>query len=95
MSKESLETLELVEDQYRKMIGTNDKNLSLTPVLPNLITSTDEVTIFATSSQIHNMDSFYLIAKPTYTKNQESNSDCRNNYNRKSVAMLIAEDLEW
>ena len=58
MSKDALETLQLVEGQYNKMIGNKEKKVSLTPILPNLFRSTDEVTIFATLSKVHTKYSF-------------------------------------
>ena len=84
LSKEALQTLEMVERQYNKMIG-NERNMvkKLTPVLPNLITSTDKVTIFASSSVIHGKDSYYIVSKPTYIKNEQSNSGSRNHYKKK------------
>ena len=80
MSREALETLVLVKSQYNKMIGNSDSKVRLTPVLPNLVTSTDECTIFATSSQVHTKNLFYLTARPTYNKNKECNSGSQNHY---------------
>ena len=57
----------------------------LIPVLPNLITSTDEVTVFATPSVVHEKDSYYLVAKPTELKNEMSDSASRNHYKRKQT----------
>ena len=53
------------------------------PVLPHLVTSTDEVTVFATPNKIHGSDSYYLVAKPTVTKNENADSSNRNNYKTK------------
>ena len=83
LSKEALETLITAEVQYNKMLGYPTKRISLTPVLPNLITSTDEVTIFASQSHIQSKDSFYLLSKPMSNKNKISNSGSRNNYKKK------------
>ena len=83
LSNEALETLKLVEKQYNKMIGNSGTPVQLTPVLPNLITSTDEVTIFASSSVIHGKDSYYIVSKPSYIKNEHSNSGSRNHYKKK------------
>lgn len=71
-----------MEDQYNKMIGSDNNKAKLQPVLPNLVTSTDEVTVFATLSVIRGKENFYLVAKPSQVKNEASHSGCRNNYKR-------------
>ena len=82
LSKEALNTLLMVEKQFNRIIGNPSKSVTLIPILPNLITSTDEVTIFASSSPIHNKDSFYVVSKPSYSKNEVCSSASRNNYRR-------------
>ena len=82
LSKESKLMWKLVEDQYNKMIGNDDNKAKLQPILPNLVTSTNEVTVFATSSIINGKESFYLVAKPTQVKNEASHSGSRNHYKR-------------
>ena len=71
-----------VENQYNKLLGHPTKCVSLTPVLPNLITSTDEVTIFASQSQFQSKDSFHIVSKPMSNKNKLSSSGSRNNYKK-------------
>ena len=68
LSKESLELWNGVKLEYNKMFGNSETRVKLQPVLPNLVTSTDEVTIFATSSVLHGKESFYLVSKPDYIK---------------------------
>ena len=63
--KEELSTLIVAETCYNKMIGNPSKRVQLTPVLPNLVTSTDKVTIFASQSMIESKDSYYVESKPT------------------------------
>ena len=49
----SRELWELVEECYSSMVGRNErmKKIKVVPVLPNLVTSSDEVTLFATSQK--------------------------------------------
>ena len=42
------------------MIGNENNYETLLPVLPNLVTTTDEVTIFATDGMINNKERFFL-----------------------------------
>ena len=72
----------LVEDAYNKMIGSLKSKAKLLPILPNLITSTDEVTVFATASTVHGKESYYLVSKPDYVKNEAVDSRCRNHYKK-------------
>ena len=72
----------LVEKEYNKMIGNEQSDLKLYPILPNLITSTNKVTVFATSSIIHGKESYYLVLKPDYVKNEAVDSSTRNNYKK-------------
>ena len=53
ISEDGMLMLELAEYQYNKMINNTDKPIKLIPVLPNLISSTDEVTIFATPTTMY------------------------------------------
>ena len=82
MSKEAIDTLTVVETQYNRMLGNPSKKSTLTPVLPNLVTSTDEVTIFASQSQIQSKDSFYLVSKPMSNMNKLSSIGSRNDYKK-------------
>lgn len=77
---ESFLMWKLVEDAYNNMLGSSSNKSKLCPILPNLVTSTDEVTVFATSSKDHDKESFYLVSKPTAVKNEASDSGSRNNY---------------
>ena len=80
LSTESVELWSHVERCYNNMTGNDSAISKLYPILPNLITSTDETTIFATSSIINNKESFYIVSRPTVTKNEHINSSCRNDY---------------
>ena len=51
---------------------------TLIPVLPHLVTSTDETTVFITSKIINNKEVWYLFAKPV--SNGEIDSNKRDNY---------------
>lgn len=64
----SVEMWNIVEDSYNKMLGSTREKIELLPALPNLVTSTDEVTIFATSSTINKKETLYLVAKPEEIK---------------------------
>ena len=83
ISVDSLEMLNFVEEAYNKMTNNQGKKIKMIPVLPHLVTSTDEVTIFATPNKINGTDSYYLVAKPTTCKNEQSNSSNRNHYKTK------------
>ena len=65
LNHRSLEMWNLVEDSYNKMLGTSEGKKELLPVLPNMLTTSDEVTIFATTSMVNNKESLYIAAKPT------------------------------
>ena len=76
---------EAVEASYNKMLGYNDNNkVEMIPVLPNLVTTIDEVTIFATSTLVNQKESLYIIAKPEEIKNEMCNSGSRNVYKNKT-----------
>ena len=51
---------------------------TLIPVLPHLVTSTDETTVFITSKMINNKEVWYLYAKPVGNNNTDSSK--RDNY---------------
>ena len=80
LSEESLILWEMAERGYNKMVGNIDKKEEMVPVLPNLITTTDEVTIFASTTSINKKDEFYLEAKPEEIKNPSVHSGKRNPY---------------
>ena len=85
LNKDAVQLWNLVEKAYNKMIG-NDKIVeTMVPILPNLLTTTNEVTIFATAETIHQKESFYIVAKPEKEsiKNDEVHSGARNNYKTK------------
>ena len=54
--------------------------VSVIPVLPNMVTSTDEVTIFATPTKIYNKEQIYLVARPKCMKNEKVDSGKCNDY---------------
>ena len=85
ISKYGLEMLKLVEENYNKLIGNPDKPVNVVPVLPNLVTSTDEVTLFATASKINGKNDFYIVAKPTSMKNEKIDSSSRNHYKKQQT----------
>ena len=62
------------------MIGHNTVIENLFPVLPNLLTTSDEVTIFATMGIINDKESFYIVARPEELKNESCHSGLRNHY---------------
>lgn len=68
LSKALLMLWEMAERAYNKMIVNPSKKEVLTPILSNLVTTTDEVTIFASSTTINKKDHFYLEAKPEEVK---------------------------
>ena len=64
--QKSKELLELVEIEYSKMYR---KDVRVVPVLPNLVTSTDETTVFVTSGVIKDNERVHITAKPIAIKN--------------------------
>ena len=50
------------------------------PVLPHMITTTNETTIFATDGIINPKEKIYLTARPTKAKNEYVDSGKRNDY---------------
>lgn len=60
------------------MIGNLDSPVSMQPVLPNLVTSTNKVTVFATVSIINGKETLYIVSKPQYLENNEVNSRSQN-----------------
>ena len=72
----------LVEKYHNEMINDSDKHTKLLPALQNLVTGTDEITIFATLSIINGKESFYVVAKPTPSTKLKPNSGFRNNYKK-------------
>ena len=64
LNKEPLLLWDIAETCYNKMIGNTGLREKLVPVLPNLVTTTDEVTIFATADTVHNKESFFIVSKP-------------------------------
>ena len=65
------------------MIGNVSNLVNMQPILPNLITSTDEVTIFASVAKVNSKESLYLSARPEEVKNEMISSGYRNNYAKK------------
>ena len=71
------------EAAYNKMIkNSTSTQHQLTPTLPNLVTSTDETTIFPNSSIIYGKESFYIVSRPDVTKNECAHSGTRNHYKK-------------
>ena len=65
------------------MIRHTANQEKLNPVLPNLVMTTDEVTIFATTEVVNNKESFYLVAQPEELKDKSCRSGARNQYKNK------------
>ena len=56
------------------------KKTSVIPVLPNLVTSTDETTLFVTSGIINEQEKIHITCKPTTVKNENVSSSVRSTY---------------
>ena len=82
LNKEPLLLWDIAETCYNKMIGNTGLREKLVPVLPNLVTTTDEVTIFATADTVHNKESFFIVSKPEEIKNERCDSGKRNHYKK-------------
>ena len=80
LSNEAMEMWNLSEKYYNRMIGNSDIVEKLYPVLPNLVTSTDEITIFATTTNVLGKERYYITARPEDMKNEMCDSSCTNNY---------------
>ena len=85
LSARSVELWNAVEEAYNKMLGTSEKDkIEMQPVLPNLVTTTDEVTLFATSSTVNSQENLYIVAKPEELKNEVVSSNSRNHYKQQT-----------
>ena len=84
LNPHAIEMWNAVEESYNKMLGFDEVKINMMPVLPNLLTTTDEVTIFATTTMVNNEESLYIVAKPTEVKNEVSSSSSRNHYKHKA-----------
>ena len=84
LCSQSVEMWDFVETAYNKMLGNENKKEELMPVLPNMVTTTDEVTIFATSTLINHKEKLYIVAKPEELKNEMVSSGSRNHYKQKT-----------
>ena len=71
---------ECAEEAYNEILGHKSKKIKLVPVLPNLITTTDKVTIFVTSSIVNQKEPLYIAARPQELNNEMSSSAFRNIY---------------
>ena len=60
--------------------NSQSKQVSVIPVLPNLVTSTDEMTIFCTPNKIYDKERVYIIAPLTKVKNESIDNGKINNY---------------
>ena len=65
--------------------GEVEKHVPVIPVLPNLITTTNEVTLFATPSKIFDKEKTYLVARPTVVKNEKMDSGKCNDYSTNDI----------
>ena len=82
LGPEAVELWNIAERCYNNMIGHATIKEKLFPILPNLVTTTDEVTIFATTGIVNDKESFYIVARPDEIKNESSNSGSRNDYKK-------------
>ena len=89
LNKEPLLLWDIAETCYNKMIGNTGLRETLVPVLPNLVTTTDEVTIFTTADTVHNKESFFIVSKPEEIKNERCDSGKRNHYKKIPLVMPI------
>ena len=80
IGEDGLELWTGVERLYSKIF---QKNVSVVPVLPNLVTSTDKTTIFLTPNKIYDKEKVYLVARPTVVKNEKVDSGTCNDYSTK------------
>ena len=60
MYKEAFEMWKMVETNYdKKMVGNDTNDVKLMPLLQNILTSTDKVTLFATTTIIKDKNDTY------------------------------------
>ena len=60
MYKEAFEMWKMVETNYdKKMVGNDTNDVKLMPLLQNILTSTDKVTLFATTTIIKDKNDIY------------------------------------
>ena len=81
--KESQELWQLVEECLSDIhsSGSTVKNkIKVSPILPNLITSTNKMTILATSTKVGKSQIVHIVATPTSIKTKGISSANRNNY---------------
>ena len=82
LNQEALSLWNIAELAYNRMIGNHVASEKQVPVLPNLVTTTDEVTIFATAGTVHKKETFFLVARPDELKNESCDSGKRNHYKK-------------
>ena len=51
------------------------------PIVPNLVTSTNKMTLFACPGKVNKAEKLHLVAQPSHVKNESVNSGQHNNYN--------------
>ena len=76
LSSSGIADWDLVEEVNNKVLSIHKINKDikqLIPVLPHLVTSTDETTVFITSQVIKNEEVWYLFAKPCAANTIDSN----------------------
>ena len=76
--EKSLMLWDIVENCYARLYKRKTKVIS---ILPNLVTSTDEMTLFACPGKINKAEKLHIVARPSHVKNESVNSGRRNNYN--------------
>ena len=74
LSEDSVELWNKVELEHKLMLGNKLNQVKMYPILPNLITITDEITIFATTNVLNSKEQLNLVSKPDEIKNKSVNS---------------------
>ena len=94
LSKESVLLWNLVEKYHAKMLGISTSKCKMIPVLLNLITSTNKITIFATSSIVDGKELLYIVAKPSAKTSVKPSSSSRNHHKKLYLETNIAVAFE-
>ena len=71
---------ELNEQALKLNRDISEHRKKFIPVLNNLLTTTDECSIFITKNKVKNKDSFYLVARPNLSEYPLIDSGTRNNF---------------
>ena len=66
-------------------VNGKTSNIKLVPILPNLITSTDEMSFFASNQPVNGKERLFITAKPKLVKGEVISSGRRNNYQKNLI----------